>query len=435
MITSNKQLTRVSFHTLGCRLNQSETAVIEKTFEKDGYTIVDFDQPADIVVINTCTVTENGDADTRYLVKKINRLNPQANIALVGCQAQIQKEKLTELSNVRWVVGNGRKMDLVSIVEEFKAVDHPVVITPTISRESFTVPFAGFDQDHKRAIIKIQDGCDFFCTFCEIPYARGRARSRIFDDILMEAKALVSAGHKELVITGINVGTYSFQSYSFMDVINALEQVDGLERIRISSIEPTTIPFDLIKKMSSRSKLCRYLHVPLQSGSDAVLTAMKRKYSVAEFSEFIHRVSETVDKVCIGTDIIVGFPTETDQDFMKTEELVRDLPLNYFHIFSYSKRHFAKSQYMDESVPAAKIQDRSRVLRELSLRKKNIFYQAMVGTRHDVIFEGCKGEYYHGITDNFVRVHVKSSSNIANQYLRVKLDSFDGQDVYGTLDK
>lgn len=433
MITSNKQLTSVSFYTLGCRLNQSETAVIERTFERDGYKIVDFEQPADIVVINTCTVTENGDADTRRLVNKVNRLNPLAKIALVGCQAQVQKERLTELNNVRWVVGNERKMDIVSIVEEFKFETQPKVITPTISRESFTVPMPGIDHDHTRVNIKIQDGCDFFCTFCEIPYARGRARSRIFEDILKESKSLVAAGHKELVITGINVGTYRYKDYSFMDVINAMEQIDGLARIRISSIEPTTIPFELIRKMSTKSKLCRYLHIPLQSGSDPVLKAMKRKYTVSEFSDFVLSVYHAVDEVCIGTDIIVGFPAETEQDFIRTEALVRELPLHYFHVFSYSKRHLAKSQFMDQSVSAQKIQDRSRILRELSARQRKAFYQSLLGTTQDVLFEQSKGGFFNGVTDNYVRVHVKTEADLSNQLLKIRLKSLDGLNVYGII--
>lgn len=433
MITSAKNLTSVSFYTLGCRLNQSETAVIERTFERDGYKIVSFDQPADIVVINTCTVTENGDADTRRLVNKVNRINPLAKIALIGCQAQIQKEKLTKMQNVRWVVGNGRKMDIASIVKEFESESRPQVITPAISRESFTIPLPGVDMNHTRANIKIQDGCDFFCTFCEIPYARGRARSRVFEDILKEARALVTAGHKELVITGINVGTYQFKDYSFMDVIDALEQIDGLARIRISSIEPTTFPFELVRKMSGHSKLCRYLHLPLQSGSDPVLKAMKRKYTVADFSDFVCAVHQTVEEVCIGTDVIVGFPTETEEDFTRTAELLRELPLHYFHVFSYSQRHLAKSQDIMGTVPAHLIRQRSQILRELSARKRQVFYQSMLGTTQQVLFEESKEGYFTGVTDNYIRVHVKTDSDLSNQLLKIRLKFLDGLRLYGII--
>src|SRR3989338_5165352 len=198
----------ISFYTLGCRLNQSEMAVVQRTFEDGHYRVVDFDEPADVVVVNTCTVTENGDADTRRLVNRINRINPDARIALIGCQAQVQKEKLVSLPNVRWVIGNAKKYDFLSILKQDETPLTPRVITPAIKKESFTVPVAGIDRKHTRANIKIQDGCDFFCSFCEIPYARGRARSRAFNDIRLEAEALVAGGHKELIITGINVGTY-----------------------------------------------------------------------------------------------------------------------------------------------------------------------------------------------------------------------------------
>ncbi|MBZ0167364.1 MAG: MiaB/RimO family radical SAM methylthiotransferase, partial [Candidatus Omnitrophica bacterium] len=290
MISLNNNATKIAFYTLGCRLNQSETAVIETTFAQEGYRIVPFEEPADIVVINTCTVTENGDSDTRRLVNKVGRINPWAKIALVGCQAQIQKEQLLNLPNVQWVVGNQRKMDLTEIVRDFKQQNQPQVITPTISREPFVMPVAGLQEHRTRANIKIQDGCDFFCSFCEIPYARGRARSRVFSDILLEAQALVAAGYRELVVTGINVGTYFYQSYQFMDVIKALEAIPQLQRIRISSIEPTTIPVELFRRMNKQSKLCRHLHIPLQSGSNRVLTEMKRKYLREEFAAFIQTV-------------------------------------------------------------------------------------------------------------------------------------------------
>ena len=204
-------MTKISFYTFGCRLNQSETASIQNSFEHNGYQVVGFDQPSDIVVINTCTVTEGGDADTRHLVSKINRLNPTARIALVGCQAQIQKEHLAQLPNVRWIVGNGRKMDLVSVFKEFPRPQTAQLVVPGIEREPFSLAVSSVAHDHTRANIKIQDGCDFFCSFCEIPYARGRARSRVFEDIFTEAAALVAAGHKELILNGINIGTYSNQ--------------------------------------------------------------------------------------------------------------------------------------------------------------------------------------------------------------------------------
>lgn len=421
LVTFTIMKSKISFYTLGCRLNQSETASLQNSLEAGGCTVVDFGDsadPADIVVINTCTVTENGDADTRQLVNKISRNNPQARIALIGCQAQVQKEKLATLPNVQWIVGNARKMDLLSIFEEWTEAgepQEPQIITPAIDREPFTIPVAAVDRQHTRANLKIQDGCDFFCSFCEIPYARGRARSREFDNILLEASALVAAGHKELVLTGINLGTYQYQQKNIMDVINALEQINGLERIRISSIEPTTIPPALIAKMSVRSKLCRYLHVPLQSGHNKTLQSMKRKYTVEEFANFIQEAYSAVPEICIGTDVIVGFPGETDDQFTQTYEHLRDLPIHYFHVFSYSQRTMAKSKDLPDEVPGPVIQKRSAILRNLSQRKRRLYYHSLLGTTQSVLFEQ-KSEtgYWTGVTDHYVRVKVQSAADLQN---------------------
>jgi threonylcarbamoyladenosine tRNA methylthiotransferase MtaB len=434
----------VSFYTLGCRLNQSETATIRQTFELDGWRIVDFLEPADLVVINTCTVTEDGDADTRRLVHKVLRVNPHSRIALVGCQAQIQKEKLAKLPNVRWIVGNARKMELASILRESGVSDEfPVqVITPPIPKESFTSLVPAVDPEHTRANLKIQDGCDFFCSFCEIPYARGRARSRGFEDLLREAEALVAAGHKELVLTGINLGTYEGRSRpsadeitderKLLDVIDALEAIEGLKRIRISSIEPTTIPEELLGRISPSSKLCRYLHVPLQSGSDRILERMKRRYTVKEFSGFVERAYRMVEGICLGTDVIVGFPGETEEDFEETYRLLRDLPLAYFHVFSYSQRHLAQSRRLPDPVNVEKIQQRSFLLRELSCRKRRLFLQGLLGTVQKVLFEQKKDDdNWEGLTDHYARVKMPSPDNLRNQFFDVYLDRLEGQVIRG----
>jgi threonylcarbamoyladenosine tRNA methylthiotransferase MtaB len=424
---------KISFHTFGCRLNQSETASIRNSFEQGGWQVVGFDEASDVVVINTCTVTEGGDADTRHLVNKVNRINPSARIALVGCQAQIQKEKLAGLPNVRWIVGNGRKMDLVSVFKEYPTPEKAQVITPVIGREAFSLPVASVDSEHTRANIKVQDGCDFFCSFCEIPYARGRARSRVFDDIFKEAKSLIQGGHQELVLTGINIGTYAYQNKTFMDVIKAMDAMEGLRRLRISSIEPTTISREIFDYMKAPRKLCRYLHIPLQSGDDVILQEMKRKYSSQEFSDFVREAQAQVPQICIGTDVIVGFPGETEAHFERTVDLLRELPIHYFHVFSYSPRHMAKSRLM-ETMPAMEIARRSQILQELSQRKRRIFHESLLGTVQTVLFERPKGDgWQNGLTDNYVRVKVKNSQNLFNQILPVHLEYIDGQAIVGKL--
>lgn len=422
----------ISFYTLGCRLNQSETAVLERCMEADGFRVVDFNVPADVVVINTCTVTQNGDRDTRRLVNKVNRVNPRARIALVGCQAQTQKEKLTRMPGVRWVVGNARKMDLAAILRAH-ADDEPQVITPAIPRGSFTVPLAGIDSRHTRANIKVQDGCDFFCSFCEIPYARGRARSREFNDIIVEAMALAGAGHKELVITGINVGTYGQNGRTLVDVVDALEQIDGVRRIRISSIEPTTISEKIIEKMGGGSKLCRYLHIPLQSGSNPVLKAMKRKYTVEEWGGFVEMARVRVPQICIGTDIIVGFPGEGENEFQESVDCLRDRPIHYAHVFSYSKRSMARSQKLSKEVPAAEIQRRSKILRELSARKRRMFHESLRGTTQKVLLEQKKNGLWKGLSDHYVRVLISSDLPLANQMVDVKIVDSNEKGVFGEI--
>ena len=423
---------KISFYTLGCRLNQSETASIQNSFELGGYKIVGFDEPSDIVVINTCTVTEGGDADTRHLVHKVNRLNPQARIALVGCQAQIQKEQLAALPNVRWIVGNGRKMDLVSVFNEFPNPLTAQLVTPTIERKPF-IQNTSIDREHTRANIKIQDGCDFFCSFCEIPYARGRARSRVFEDILTESRALVAAGHKELILTGINIGTYSNSDKTLKSVIEKLDTLDGLERVRISSIEPTTISKGIFNYMSTGHKLCRYLHIPLQSGDAEILQAMKRQYTVEDFSSFVRYAVNQVPQICIGTDVIVGFPGESDAHFECTAEVLKELPIHYFHVFSYSPRYMAQSR-LEQIVDLKVIQQRSQILRDLSNVKRRIFHESLLGSTQFVLFEHPKGDgWQNGLTDHYVRVKIKDSHDLFNQLRPVRLGHIDGQMIVGKL--
>ncbi|NOX37207.1 MAG: tRNA (N(6)-L-threonylcarbamoyladenosine(37)-C(2))-methylthiotransferase MtaB [Calditrichaeota bacterium] len=423
---------RVAFYTFGCRLNQAETAIIEQSFRQQGYRIVDVREPADVVVINTCTVTENGDADTRRLIHRVVRTNPSARIALVGCQAQVQRDRLLEMPNVYWVVGNAEKMEFLSILQE-GIPETPVVRTPTIPRTPFTIPVAGLDTRHTRANLKIQDGCDFFCSFCEIPFARGRARSREFQDIIREARELVRAGHHELVLTGINIGTYSDGDKQLVDVVEALLSIPELWRLRISSIEPTTIPDALVELMQSHERFCRHLHVPLQSGSNRILARMKRKYTAEEFAEFIWRVHQQIPEVCLGTDVIVGFPGETDDDFEETYRLLKELPLAYFHVFRYSERDHAPSRRYADKVDREVIIERSARLRELSARKRRLYYQQFIGKTERVLFEQKKGGFWIGLTDTYIRVKVQSDQDLHNRLMSVRLTGVEDQMMTGII--
>ncbi len=421
----------VSFYTIGCRLNQAETAILQQAFEKEGFKYINFGNPSDLVVVNTCTVTESGEIGTRKVVNKILRINPNAKIALVGCQAQTQKEKLMQLPGVQWVIGNAVKMDIPFILKE--NLDSPLLLVPRIPRGNFTVPVAGIDRKHTRANLKIQDGCDFFCSFCEIPFARGRARSREFDDILKEAGILAGAGHKELVLTGINIGTYIDKGRKIIDVINALEQIPELLRIRITSVEATTFPVELLANMNENHKLCRFLHISLQSGCNRILKLMNRKYTTEEFAEFLLLAYNSVKDICLGTDVVVGFPGETEQDFEETYEFLKSMPFTYFHVFSYSDRDFNKSRKFPDKVPKEKIKKRNTILRELSEQKRVKYLQSHVGRTENVLFENQKKSYWNGVTDTYIRVNVKSDKNLHNRFLPVLIESINGQEVMGTL--
>lgn len=422
---------KVSFYTLGCRLNQAETAVLQQQCAHQGYTVVDASVPADVVVINTCTVTAHGDSDTRRLINRVRRLNEHARIALVGCQSQVQSRQLAELPGVHWVIGTAAKMNLVEILQQ-SSENGPVVVVPEISRSSFTVPVSGIDRSHTRANLKIQDGCDFFCSYCEIPYARGRARSREFDDLVREARELVQAGHRELVLTGINVGLYSHQGRSIADVVEALHDLPDLLRIRISSIEATTIPTRLFDFMR-QGRLCRFLHLPLQSGSDAVLKRMHRRYTLAEYDRLVAEAEAAVPGLCLGTDVLVGFPGESEADFEQTYGYLRSSAHAYFHVFSYSDRINNQSRHFADKVAPPLIEKRSQTLRRLSAQKRQTYMEHQIGREVMVLFEQQKNGFWSGVTDTYIRVRVRSERDLQNRFLAVHLLTVDNQTMTGRL--
>ena len=425
--------TRVAFHTFGCRLNQAETASLEQCFSLDGYEVVTIKDDPEIMVINTCTVTKNADADTRKLLHRLVRRNPAIQIALIGCQAQLQAKELARFANVRWVVGNGQKMELPSILANSSEDSKVECRVDEIPHEPFSIPVTGIDRRHTRANLKIQDGCDFYCLFCVIPYARGRARSRQFNNIINEAKRLVDANHKELVITGVNIGTYEHLGKRFIDVIRQLLSIDDLRRLRISSIEPTTIPNELLPLMHSESVLCRYLHIPLQSGNDHILFKMNRRYTTAQYRAFLDKAAAQVQDICLGTDVIVGYPGETDAYFDDTVDLLRQLPFAYFHVFSYSERQEAKSKRFADQVDKPTIQRRSAILRALSRTKKHQYQERFLGSIEYVLFEHEKNDYWLGLTDTYNRVKVQSKHKLDNSLLPVKLEEIEGDMILGRL--
>jgi threonylcarbamoyladenosine tRNA methylthiotransferase MtaB len=423
----------ISFYTLGCRLNQAETAMLRERFQAHPIRIVDPENDiADLAVINTCTVTENSDSDTRKLINRILRRSPHTRIALVGCQAQLQPEQLASLPNVSFVLGNEIKMDLPDLLEQLNP-DHPLILTPNISDSTFSEPVAGVDHEHTRANLKIQDGCNFFCAYCEVPYARGKPRSRTFDNVLDAARQLVQAGHRELVMTGINVGRYHHQGKTIVDVIDALESIEDLKRIRISSIEPTTIPEGLIERMAGGGKLCRYLHIPIQHGHDEILRTMNRRYSSETIAETIRDLANRIPDICLGTDVIVGFPGETETHFKHTYDLFRSLPLSYFHVFSYSDRNHNKSRHFTPKIPKETIDQRSKMMRTLSLQKRQHYFSRFIEQDVIVLFEQLKKGYWTGLTDTYIRVRVPSNQDLSNQIRPVHLQRIEHQTMVGSL--
>jgi len=410
---------RVLLQTLGCRLNQAETALLADRLRQNGYEFAEAGQPPDLLVLNTCSVTEAAERECRHLIRRTLRQSPRAFVAVTGCYAQTGAEALRRTPGVDLIVGGQYKMNLPAYLPPphalHKCPSPEVLHTRTLDRGDFVIADTGA-YDTTRANLKIQDGCNFMCSFCLIPFARGHERSRRLDDALREAEALASRGHRELVLTGVNLGRYSQESSTLLDLIQRLEQVSGVKRIRISSIEPTTIPDAMLEYMSTSEKLCRHLHMPLQSGDDHILRAMNRRYTVREYAAFIERAASRIPDLCLGTDLMVGFPGEGEEEFANTWAVARDLPFAYFHVFSYSRRPGTAAARLKGHPRPATVKARSRALSQLSRAKRMSFYQRYTGSTVSVLFETREAHgLWSGLTDNYIRVRVAADSDLRNQ--------------------
>lgn len=419
---------KVTLISQGCRLNHAETAQLINEFSSHGFEDVALTDDPDIVVVNTCTVTENGDKDTIRLIHKINAIS-NAKIALIGCQSQIKKEQLLSFNNVQWVIGNENKSTTVHLICSNNQGLH---VAP-FNQAPFTQKYSSFDPRHTRVNLKVQDGCNFYCAFCIIPFARGPARSRAFNNILTDATALIQLGVKELVLTGINLGTYQHNSHAFTDVLEALLTIRPDVRIRISSIEPTTIDDTLIDLWKKYPNFCRHLHIPIQSATNAILSAMRRKYTVSEFNDYIQTVRSALPNCCIGTDVIVGFPGETTQLFSASMDYLSTSPINYFHVFSYSERRMAHARKFDQKIDAATIKHRSNQCRELSRKKWDDFNTSFIGTTMPVLFEQEKKGHWVGSSEHFLKVAVTHSDRLKNQVRNVTLNALNKGVLHGTI--
>ncbi|HNT87047.1 MAG TPA: tRNA (N(6)-L-threonylcarbamoyladenosine(37)-C(2))-methylthiotransferase MtaB, partial [Candidatus Hydrogenedentes bacterium] len=365
---------RAAIHTLGCRLNQAESALLAETLTAAGYALVPFGEPADLGIIHTCTVTREADAKSRKLVRQFIRANPHAYTAVIGCYAQMGPAALAAIPGIDLIIGNQEKLHLLDHVAAGKNKT-PLIVRDRFVRDDFTIDFAATDTPlTRRANLKVQDGCDFMCSFCIIPFARGRARSREIENVIEEAESLVRRGARELVLTGVNLGLYDYAGRSILDVIDRLNDIEGLARIRVSSIEPTTVPEGLLERMADPGhRLVPYLHLPMQSGSSRVLEAMRRKYTREEFLAFARMAADRVPDIGIGTDILVGFPGETDADFEKTCMLFEESPCFYAHVFKYSEREGAAASRMPHAVDPSAAGRRSARVRRISAIKERAF--------------------------------------------------------------
>ncbi len=424
---------KASLHTLGCRLNQSETALIEDQLRAKGYDIVPFGERADVGIVNTCTVTREADAKSRQLVRSFVRKNPNASVAVIGCYAQMGAAAIRDIEGVDLIIGNQEKLNVVDYIENEKR-ETPLVIRDRIERDDFEIAFAGEQPIDRRANLKIQDGCDFMCSFCVIPFARGRARSRAMDNLFEEAESLVARGAKEIVLTGVNIGTYAYDGSDIVDVVDALDLIEGVARIRISSIEPTTIPETLFERMNdSNHTLAPYLHIPLQSGSDRVLAGMKRQYTAADYLDFARLAARHVPGIGLGTDIMVGFPGESDEEFNQTLQLFQESPLHYAHVFKYSEREGTASVRLSDQLSPEIAARRSAMLRKESAINRIKFYEQNAGRLVDVLFEQTENGYWTGYTGNYIRVAVASDAPLKNKLRAVTIEGTMGDLAYGQL--
>ncbi|UCG52750.1 MAG: tRNA (N(6)-L-threonylcarbamoyladenosine(37)-C(2))-methylthiotransferase MtaB [Candidatus Latescibacterota bacterium] len=412
-----------ALETLGCRLNQAESAVFARQFIGRGYRLVEDSADADLCIINTCTLTHQATSKCRRLIRSIIRRNPDVCVAAVGCYSQVGVEELQTIPGLDYIIGTADKMRLPEIIPTPAKRKEPLVVKQRAARERFTIDSTGYYPLHTRANLKIQEGCDFVCSYCIVPKSRGPARSRDFEDISREARALVSDGHRELIITGVNVGTYNDQDRTLVDVVDALEAIDGLERVRLSSIEPTTIDDGIIDRMTRDGKLSPYLHVPLQSGDDGVLERMRRKYTSTEFVEFIDFARSRIPDLGLGTDVIVGFPGEDEEAFERTCRLVEEIPFTNVHVFSFSARERTGAHGLPDQIPGEVIAERSKKFHKIAHTKKSEFYNGQKNRLLQILFEERDDEgRWVGFSGNYVKVGVEGSRDLSNRMgiVRVK---------------
>ncbi|WMN06432.1 tRNA (N(6)-L-threonylcarbamoyladenosine(37)-C(2))-methylthiotransferase MtaB [Marivirga arenosa] len=422
---------KVAFYTLGCKLNFSETSSISRMFEDRGYEKVEFQANPDIFIINTCSVTENADKKCKKVVKEAKKINPDAFITIIGCYAQLKPKEISEIKGVDAVLGAAEKFQLIDKLDGFTKKDKPQVIASDIKEaKSFNNAFS--INDRTRTFLKVQDGCNYHCAFCTIPLARGKSRSDSIENIIESAKKIAQEEVKEIVLTGVNTGDFGIQDGKrkerFVDLVKELDEVEGIERFRISSIEPNLLTNEIIEFVSQSKRFVPHFHVPLQSGSNKILRKMRRRYLRELYEDRVAKIKQLMPNCCIGVDVIVGFPGESDDDFLDTYHFLKDLPISYLHVFTYSERANTDAPEMDGVVPMEIRNERSKMLRSLSEKKKRAFYEENVGREEVVLFEkDIHDGLMEGFTDNYVRVVAKYDPILINELKKVKLTSINEQ--------
>ena len=426
------QRRKVAFYTLGCKLNFSETSTISRSFKEEGFDHIDFSEKADIYVINTCSVTENADKRFKTIVKKAQKSNPNAFVAAIGCYAQLKPHELADVNGVDLVLGATEKFKLTDYINDLSKNDFSEVHACEIEEADFYVGSYSMG-DRTRAFLKVQDGCDYKCTFCTIPLARGISRSDTLENVLKNAMEIAKKGIKEIVLTGVNIGDYGKgefgnkkHEHTFFDLVNALEKVDGVERYRISSIEPNLLKNEIIDFVAQSRTFVPHFHIPLQSGSNELLKLMSRRYLRELYEDRVSRIKALMPHACIGVDVIVGFPGETDDHFLETYNFLNSLDISYLHVFTYSERESTPAATMKGVVPNNVRAKRSKMLRGLSVKKRRFFYEIQIGSSRTVLFESENKEgYIHGFTENYVKVKTPWDPELVNTLHNITLKKID----------
>jgi threonylcarbamoyladenosine tRNA methylthiotransferase MtaB len=426
----------VSLHTLGCKLNYSETSSLLEKFRTNGFQIKEYGQDSDVFVLNTCSVTDTTDKECRQIVRSVLNSNPDTYVIVTGCYAQLQPEEIASISGVDLVLGSKEKLRLFDYVNGFEKKSISCVFTSPLNElTDFDYAYSSDTDSRTRAFLKIQDGCDYSCSYCTIPLARGRSRSLAVSDVINNAKKLIDSGYKEIILTGVNTGDYRYETgvngdlkkFRLVDVLYGLDKLD-IPRIRISSIEPNLLSNEIIQLVKSSSKFCKHFHIPLQSGDDKILGLMKRRYNTELFSDLISRVNTEIPEAGIGVDIITGFPGESEESFIKTTDFIKELNISYLHVFTYSERKNTTALRLSGKVDISERKRRSKILRQISTEKKQGFFLKNKGKVHTVLLETEKEDgSISGFTGNYIKVRIPSNSNYENTLLQCRITDAIGQ--------